>query len=87
MTTKERKKLDGICTRTQMQLQEAGYKAVLVVGKDASELRDSIKRTFLGLLQDADLKELSEATERLAIIRKIRESNKPKAELKQLTLW
>lgn len=87
MTTKERKKLEGICTRTQMQLQEAGYKAVLVVGKDVSEMRDSIKRTFLGLLQDADLDELREATERLMTIRKTREANKPKAELKRLTIW
>lgn len=87
MTNKEKKAIDGIVTRTRLALQGAGFQGALIVGKDASELRDSIKRTWLGMLTDADLDELKAATERMAEIRKQRKANAPKPEPKQLILW
>ena len=49
MTRKERKKIEPIITSTRWKLKEAGYIGALVVGKDAAELRECIKNTFVGL--------------------------------------
>lgn len=87
MTNKEKKTIDGIVTRTRLALQGTGFQGALIVGKDASELRDCIKRTWLGLLADADLDELKAATERMAGIRKQRKANAPKPEHQQLYLF
>ena len=87
MTNKEKKTIDGIVTRTRLALQGAGFQGALIVGKDASELRDSIKRTWLGLLTNADLDELKAATERMEEIKKLRKATAPKPEHQQLYLF
>ena len=48
MVTKERKQIEPIITSTRWKLKEAGYIGALVVGKDAKELRECIKNTFVG---------------------------------------
>lgn len=63
MTTKERKKIEPIIESTRWKQKEVGYIGALVVGKDATELRECIKNTFVGLLADADLDEVKSALE------------------------
>ena len=87
MTNKERKKIEPIITSTRWKLKEAGYIGALVVGKDAKELRECIKNTFVGLLTDADIDELKAATERMAEIQKQRKTTAPKSEYQQLYLF
>lgn len=63
MTTKERKMIEPIIESTRWKLKEVGYIGALVVGKDATELRECIKNTFVGLLADTDLDEVKSALE------------------------
>lgn len=87
MTRKERKKIEPIITQTRWKLKEVGYIGALVVGKDATELRECIKNTFVGLLADADLDEVKSALEHIIALGINREKNKPKPEVKQLYLF
>ena len=87
MTRKERKKIEPIITSTRWKLKEAGYIGALVVGKDAAELRECIKNTFVGLLADADLDEVKSALEHIIALESKREESKPKPEPEQLYLF
>ena len=87
MTTKERKKIEPIIQSTRWKLKEVGYIGALVVGKDAAELRDSIKNTFVGLLADADLDEVKSSLEHIIALGINREKSKPKPEPQQLYLF
>ena len=87
MTTKERKKIEPIITSTRWKLKEAGYIGALVVGKDATELRECIKNTFVGLLADADLDEVKSALEHIIALDFKRAKSKSRPKPEQLTLW
>ena len=87
MTTKERKKIEPIITSTRWKLKEVGYIGALVVGKDAKELRECIKNTFVGLLADADLDEVKSTLEHIIALESKREKSKPKPEPEQLYLF
>ena len=87
MTNKERKKIEPIITSTRWKLKEVGYIGALVVGKDATELRECIKNTFIGLLADADLNEVKIALEHIIALDSKRDKSKPKPEPEQLYLF
>jgi hypothetical protein len=87
MTTKERKKIEPIIESTRWKLKEAGYIGALVVGKDATELRECIKNTFVGLLADADLDEVKSALQHIIDLDFIRDKSKPKPQPEQLYLF
>ena len=87
MVTKERKKIEPIITSTRWKLKEAGFIGALVVGMDATELRECIKNTFVGLLADADLDEVKSALEHIIALESKREKSKPKPEPEQLYLF
>lgn len=87
MTAKERKVIEPIIESTRWKLKEAGYLGALVVGKDAAELRECIKNTFIGLLADADIEEVKKTVEMIDYLQFTREKNKPKPEPVQLYLF
>ena len=78
MTTKERKKISPIIENTRWKLKEVGYIGALVVGKDAAELRECIKNTFVGLLADADLEEVKSALQHIIDLGFKRDKTKPR---------
>ena len=87
MDKKERKKIESIITITRWKMKEAGFVGALIVGKDAEELRQSIKNTFIGLLNDADLEELKTTIEHIANTQSKREKDKPRPKHVQLYMF
>ena len=76
MTTNEKKLLEPIIEQTRCKLAAAGYKGALIVGKDAAELRECIKNTWIGLLADADVEDVKKSLEWLNDLQFKREKKK-----------